>query len=87
MCQARVCGGQVTREGPWEAVQSLLQSRPRGARMLLSLTGRGVCGVVFPVTLACPPAHSWPEKALGRYRQGEGKAVGATGCARLGHSQ
>lgn len=49
--------------------------------MLPSLTGRGVSRVVFPVTLACPPPHSWPEKVLGRYRQGDGEAVGATGYA------
>lgn len=89
--QVQVCGGQVTWEGPWEAMQSLLQSRPLGQDAPVPPWARRLCvcvwGGVFPVTLACSPAHSWPEKALGRYRQGEGKAAGPQEMPWRGHSQ
>lgn len=48
------CWGGLPRKPLQELVQSTLQSRPSGVRTLPSLTGRGICWVVFPVILACP---------------------------------
>lgn len=87
MCQVQACGGAGYPGGPLGGSAELAAEQTSGARMLPSLTGRGVSGVVFPVTLACPPAHSWPEKAIGRYRQGEGKQWGPRAMPQQGHSQ
>lgn len=56
------CWGRLPRKPLQELVQSTLQSRTSGVRTLPSLTGRGICWVVFPVTLACPQAHSYGQR-------------------------
>lgn len=90
-CRCRCVAGRLPGRVPGRRCRACCRAG-LSARTLPSLPGRGVCvcvcgGGVFPVTLACSPAHSWPEKALGRYRQGEGKAAGPQEMPWRGHSQ
>lgn len=72
------CWGRLPRRPLQELVQNVLQRGPSGVRALASLTGQGICWVVFPVSLACPQAHSYGESpGLVQVWRRQSRGVGA----------